>query len=608
MASNSEIIREFLVSVGVQTDERGLKRFGQTVGRITATVVEFAKEMAIAAAAVSAGVTKIASEFEDLYYATQRLKSSADNIKAFGFGVSQMGGDAKAARASLEAFASFMRSNPLGEGMVRGLGVETRTATGDIREYADQMRDIGRELKKMPYWAAKLRAEMLGIDEGTLQALMRDTDLWSDRYRKMVADAGVDMDKMSKDLTELTQYFRLLKAEIEIGLYKAISKIDPQLLRLSILIGAVAGGLAIVATLLGPVVALVLALGVAVALLADDYAGWKAGSDSLINWKQWSGEIEAALAAFKNLGDAFSDLWDALDSLGQKFNFTFGDQAQAIARAFANTMIDAVDLIAVSIKAVAALLRGDLAGAAKYAAEFIDIGNRDVTRKNPSVTPSKPANQNLPPINWGSPGGGGNRSGSGTGASRSAYALQFLMRNGYTREQALGIVAGMNAENAGLNPKAVGPKVGLNGQKTSGAFGIGQWLGPRKAELFKRYGSNPTFDQQLQFLLWELSGGDAGMAKVKGQGSAHGAMRSYILDGMRPGKGAETTGDLARGARYIENARLGADGAGRSVTINANTNIKVEGNPDAKETARAVGDTVDRRNSDLVRNTRTAIR
>jgi hypothetical protein len=37
-----------------------------------------------------------------------------------------------------------------------------------------------------------------------------------------------------------------------------------------------------------------------------------------------------------------------------------------------------------------------------------------------------------------------------------------------------------------LNPGAV--------NKTSGAYGIAQWLGSRKKSLFSKYGKNPTFD------------------------------------------------------------------------------------------------------------------
>jgi hypothetical protein len=44
--------------------------------------------------------------------------------------------------------------------------------------------------------------------------------------------------------------------------------------------------------------------------------------------------------------------------------------------------------------------------------------------------------------------------------------------------------------------------------------GLGQWLGSRKDELFRRYGPNPTRAQQIEFLAYELKGGDPGGKSV----------------------------------------------------------------------------------------------
>src|SRR5258708_40337005 len=90
--------------------------------------------------------------------------------------------------------------------------------------------------------------------------------------------------------------------------------------------------------------------------------------------------------------------------------------------------------------------------------------------------------------------------------------------------------AGAAAESR-LTPTAVNP--------TSGAFGIGQWLGPRKADLFRRYGRKPTLDQQLEFMLWELTNSEAGAGvSIKGAASPQAALRAYIGQCTRPGRGA----------------------------------------------------------------------
>ena len=112
---------------------------------------------------------------------------------------------------------------------------------------------------------------------------------------------------------------------------------------------------------------------------------------------------------------------------------------------------------------------------------------------------------------------------------------------------ALGITAALYAESA-LNPNAV--------NKSSGAYGISQWLGGRKRSLFKKYGPHPSLDQQLEFLWGELSGGDAGGAAVlaqRGTGTASAMVNKFL----RPAKGHETNRDLAVSSRFISSHMKG---------------------------------------------------
>lgn len=117
-----------------------------------------------------------------------------------------------------------------------------------------------------------------------------------------------------------------------------------------------------------------------------------------------------------------------------------------------------------------------------------------------------------------------------------------LLKRGLTPEQARGVAAGVVAESAG--------KVNAR-NPDSGAMGYGQWLGSRKAELIRRYGPHPTHDQQLDFLVHELRGGDKGGPKVLAHNDQKKVLDSYIKDFMRPAKGHETTSDLHRGSEAL---------------------------------------------------------
>lgn len=75
-------------------------------------------------------------------------------------------------------------------------------------------------------------------------------------------------------------------------------------------------------------------------------------------------------------------------------------------------------------------------------------------------------------------------------------AVNFFMKKGLSRESASGLVGNLIRESQ-LQPNVV--------NKYSKAYGIAQWLGDRKTKLFAKYGNNPTFEQQLQYVWDELN-------------------------------------------------------------------------------------------------------
>jgi len=125
-------------------------------------------------------------------------------------------------------------------------------------------------------------------------------------------------------------------------------------------------------------------------------------------------------------------------------------------------------------------------------------------------------------------------------ASLKGDIINFFVGKGVPQSVARGIAAGIESESSG-NHRAV--------NDSSGAYGLGQWLGPRKEALFARYGSNPTREQQLEFLYSELKGGDRGGPAVLAAKDEGQAVDRYIRGFMRPGKDTET--GVKRGMRAL---------------------------------------------------------
>ena len=82
------------------------------------------------------------------------------------------------------------------------------------------------------------------------------------------------------------------------------------------------------------------------------------------------------------------------------------------------------------------------------------------------------------------------------GENFNSKVINFFINKGLTENQARGILGNLLQESNG-NPNAI--------NKTSGAYGIAQWLGDRKKNLFYRYNNAPTLDQQLEYIWEELN-------------------------------------------------------------------------------------------------------
>jgi hypothetical protein len=166
------------------------------------------------------------------------------------------------------------------------------------------------------------------------------------------------------------------------------------------------------------------------------------------------------------------------------------------------------------------------------------------------------------------------------GTKSALSAVEFFEKQGWTKEQAAGIAANLNAESK-FNPKAVGDG--------GAAFGIAQWHPDRQAEFKKQFGKDireSTIEEQLAFVQHELTQGRerfAGAA-LKGAKTAEeaGSLVSRLYE--RPLAVAEAAANRALEARQLfNNSRITPSpiqSAGAGVTINHDTDINLFGNTD----------------------------
>ncbi|HAF7589205.1 TPA: transglycosylase SLT domain-containing protein [Salmonella enterica subsp. enterica serovar Hvittingfoss] len=374
MSSNADTIKDFLVSLGFDIDQAGANNFETVLKGVTANVMKVGAVVEGAALSIVGFTTRIANGLDKIYWASQRTGASIQGIKALGYAASQTGASAESAMSSLEGLAGFMRSNPGAEGFLNRLGVQTRDASGKMRDTASIFTGVGQKLNNMPYYRAKQYAQMLGIDENTLMAMRRGMNGFTADYQSMLQKTGFNADKAAvqsnKFMTSmrgLTSLFGIMRdkigsnlagglagsldslrrrildnfPKIEETLTKVIKgviwlanaftrmawrviqaagsvidwwkKLDDGSKKFLMTIGAIliAWRLLNAAFLKSPI-GLITMLILAIGLLYDDYQTWKEGGKSLIDWSRWQPEIEQAKKVFKWLRDRFLELKDNL--------------------------------------------------------------------------------------------------------------------------------------------------------------------------------------------------------------------------------------------------------------------------------------------------------
>jgi len=360
---DAETIKDFLISLGFQIDDAGAKKFDSVIAGVTANVFKMAAVVEGAALTVTAFTAKIASGLDDLYWASQRTGATVAGIKAIGYAASQTGSSAAAAQGSLESLSRFMRNNPGAEGFLNRLGVQTRDASGNMRDMSAVFSSVGQQLSKMPYYRANQYAQMLGIDENTLMAMRRGLTGFTAEYSAMAkaigfnadqaavssnrfmtslrdfsAMAGMARDKIGSNLADglagsidnlrkqtldnfpkiedtITRgvkgilwladaigrvVFRLIQAAGDIRQW--FNNLDSGTQKLIASFGAllVAWKLLNSAFLTSPI-GMITALIGSLVLLYDDYKTWKEGGKSLINWAEWEPGITSALKGIDQL-------------------------------------------------------------------------------------------------------------------------------------------------------------------------------------------------------------------------------------------------------------------------------------------------------------------
>ena len=570
--AESGVIQEFLVGLGWRINRSSQRDFE--------TALEESKQAAVALTAsltgIIAAVSKVAQSYEQLEYASQRAQATVAGMQKFAFAISEMGGNADSARGSLQAMGNFLRATPGGEGFIQRLGVQTRDAAGAMRDTSSIMTDLGERFRAMPYWRARATAGVMGIDENTMQAMIRGVGNFGEKYAQIYKRLGVDQNQAAKASAAFMQQLRLmgvivtaLRDKFAITLMPVMQRgidilyqTEQWLHRLSagtkqwiVGIGALAVAWRIMSLgFMQSPLGRVIALGAAIAALYDDYKVWKEGGKSLIDWAEWKPGIDAAIDAIEQVKQMLSDLWPDIEpsanSLLNFFKHAFMDSLKSTGQAIGWIARAIDDLLHHNFRAV----WGDIKSAASQGWDNVKDLGQSAAGVGAAVTASM----------------------AGMDAGRVNDAMKYLTSQGIDRDHALAMIGNWQQEST----------LGVNLGKGSHR-GLEQWDDSRREAIQKNTGIDVTtagLPDQMRAALWELrNGSEAGhfqqFLKTTGVNDAAGYFAQNIeRSGEKPGDdGFDKRIAYSHGAATINNINNMA--GGQAPTVNQHVTINGASNP-----------------------------
>ena len=227
-----DVLKSFVVSLGWKIDREGERRVTEAIGSVTKQAALLATALGAAALAATAAVAKIAAQFDNLYFTSQRTGATVQNIKGLAYAFGQVGGSGAGAVSAIESFSRSMRTNPGIRQFVRDLGVATE-AGGKTRDSVDVLTDaIDAIQKKHPYYVGAQMASLLGIDEQTFNTVSRygkEIKEFRAEYERTARTVGLNNDAAAASSNKFMTALRGLQAAAQAVAEKILTDLSPVL-------------------------------------------------------------------------------------------------------------------------------------------------------------------------------------------------------------------------------------------------------------------------------------------------------------------------------------------------------------------------------------------
>lgn len=312
---NGAVIKEFLVGLGFQVDEQGLKKFEDGIKGATIAVAAIGAASMAAAGAVVAFVAGVADRLDAVGDSADRIGTTVDELMRLQYAATLSGSSAEAATATMENLGRI--AGEAAQGIGRGakvfadLGLSAKDASGNLKPTTQLLGEVGEKIKDLSRGEQMAVLGKLGIDPTMIGALTGGMQELAGEFDALYSAAGVDLNQAAEAsglfndaLDRLRMTFDAVKTAVAV-------KFMPQITRgIDTVRKFLIQNLPKIINAITPVINIILRIAEAFITLAGRIAS---GAMTVIGWfvklndatGGWAGYILMAAAAWKYLNLAF---------------------------------------------------------------------------------------------------------------------------------------------------------------------------------------------------------------------------------------------------------------------------------------------------------------
>lgn len=228
-----DVLKGWFAELGFKVDDASQRKMLATLETVAKRAAAMALALEAAAVSAVAGIERIAEGLDTLFFASQRTKASAENIRAFGYAMSQIGGSAQGAQGAIEAFALAMRSSPGPEGFLKSIGIQTRDANGNLKDTVGLVRQLGGWLAhngNEHYVNAQIGQKIFHLDDESVRLL--ETGKLDEAFAQAKESArqlGLNADEAAANSNKLMTQLRELQQTISDVATKIAGDLAPKI-------------------------------------------------------------------------------------------------------------------------------------------------------------------------------------------------------------------------------------------------------------------------------------------------------------------------------------------------------------------------------------------